>query len=522
MVNCRCSCGRQKDIKISELYRKIVKSCGECGFQTRSHKSFWTEEQVQYIIDNYQNLKCSEMATVLDKTTRAVQHKFRLLNLTRKSNIPNRFKIGDKFGKLTVVDKAIPIILDSNGQKQKVKWQILCECNCDGNKKLYWTSLLQAGHTKSCGCLIKELSKERCKKLNTKYSTPGISSHYLYSWWNRRPKEDFCIEWQNYEVFYKDIIDLFDEKLKIVRIDILKPFSLDNIKLEKIHEKSVQEQEIRNWLKNLGFDFLTNKTILNGKHIDLYNEQLKLAIEYCGLYWHTENSPAIRDRKYHYNKYKECQKQNIQLITIFSDEWCLRNKQVRNFIKSKLGLFSKRIFARKCTVQEISVEDGANFIAEYHIQNKKISIKYYGIYFGQELIGVMSFAIHHRDGKTLILDRLAFKEDYQIIGGASKLFSSAIKWAKKENYGAIITWSDNRWSTGKVYEKLGFIQDKCLKPDYSYVLMSMPFKRKSKQSSQKKNIGCPENTTEKDYMSQLGYSRIWDCGKIRWKYTITN
>jgi hypothetical protein len=82
-------------------------------------------------------------------------------------------------------------------------------------------------------------------------------------------------------------------------------------------------------------------------------------------------------------------------------------------------------------------------------------------------------------------------------------------------YEKIVSWSDNRWSEGKVYEALGFYLEEELGPDYSYV---KDRQRISKQSCQKKHLfkKGAVGDTELEMAKSLGYSRIWDCGKKRW------
>jgi hypothetical protein len=103
-----------------------------------------------------------------------------------------------------------------------------------------------------------------------------------------------------------------------------------------------------------------------------------------------------------------------------------------------------------------------------------------------------------------------------VVGGAQKLFKACKSWAINSGTNKIISWSDNRWSQGTVYEKLGFQLDKELNVDYSYVDLKNPIKRLSKQSQKKSNTQCPANITEREWSIQRGLSRIWDCGKTRW------
>ena len=129
-------------------------------------------------------------------------------------------------------------------------------------------------------------------------------------------------------------------------------------------------------------------------------------------------------------------------------------------------------------------------------------------------MGVLSLRNHHRKSLELVLDRLCFLDEHIIIGGASKLLKVAATWAKNNNYKQIISWSDNRYSQGNVYEKIGFILDQELPPDYSYVSSNKKY-RISKQSMAVKAGIC-----EKKYAQSLGCSRIWDCGKKRYIYNI--
>ena len=274
----------------------------------------------------------------------------------------------------------------------------------------------------------------------------------------------------------------------------------------------------------MGFEFKSNCQILKGKEIDLYNENLKLGIEYCGLYWHTEGSKTPRKRLYHYDKYKECLKQEIRLITIFSDEWTNRQDQLKNYIKSVLGIFNQRIYARKCDIAKVEYKIARKFIDDYHIQGCALkSMVYIGIFYQNELLGILSLKQHHRQGQgnIIILDRLCFKDGFQIIGGVSKMFKRAVEWSKEKKYDKIITWSDNRYSQGNAYKKLGLELTQELGPDYSYVkLDDQKEKRYSKQSQKKSNTKCPPEITERDWAIQHGLWRIWDCGKKRFEYKL--
>jgi len=81
---------------------------------------------------------------------------------------------------------------------------------------------------------------------------------------------------------------------------------------------STYEIEIKNFLKSKNIEYeINDRKILKGKEIDIYIPEYNLAIEFNGLYWHSE---IYKDKNYHLNKTEECLKNNIQLIHIFEDE----------------------------------------------------------------------------------------------------------------------------------------------------------------------------------------------------------
>lgn len=302
--------------------------------------------------------------------------------------------------------------------------------------------------------------------------------------------------------------DLIKEKYKKTsqeKYDTDHPLSCDSVK-SKIKSTNIErygvpcvlllpenrkygktQNQIKDFLNKFNCNFDSNYNILKDHEIDLYDDNLKLGFEYCGLYWHNELSPEPRTRSYHYSKYIKCKEKGIRLITIFEDEWIKRNDQCKNFIKSILNKNSIKLFARKCELKQIEKKDFQEFCDLYHIQGANhLAIVCFGLFHNNELIGGMSFGKHHRNGKDLILDRLCFKDDVSVIGGSSKLFSACVKWAKEKGYSKVVSWSDNRWSAGDVYIKLGFTLDIDGKPDYSYVDLTKKYSRRSKQSQKKK------------------------------------
>lgn len=284
----------------------------------------------------------------------------------------------------------------------------------------------------------------------------------------------------------------------------------------------IKENELFNFINSIGVNkiyFNTRKILKSGQELDVYFPEHKIAIEFNGLYWHSD---LFKDKNYHYNKTIECEKQNIQLIHIFEDEWMHNSDIVKSVIKNKLGFTKNRIYGRKCEVREISDNKLIReFLNKNHIQGfigSKIKI---GLFYNNELVGLMTFGKKRKImGSLSNVDeyeilRYCNKLDYNIIGGASKLFNFFIKkYEPKE----IITYADRRYSNGNVYEKLGMSFVNETPPNYWYFTKN-DLIRKYRFGFRKDILvkeGYDSTKTEKEIMIERGYYRIYDCGNNKY------
>lgn len=107
-----------------------------------------------------------------------------------------------------------------------------------------------------------------------------------------------------------------------------------------IKYRSMHEKEIADFVKRLlpKTDIHTNnKTEIYPYELDIFIPTLKIGIEYCGLYWHSDNN---KEKNYHLNKLQRCEENEIQLLTIFEDEYIFNKILVENKIKSILLEFA--------------------------------------------------------------------------------------------------------------------------------------------------------------------------------------
>ena len=291
-------------------------------------------------------------------------------------------------------------------------------------------------------------------------------------------------------------------------------------KCSKTHSKV--EDEIGDIIKPLECE-QNNRSILNGKEIDIYIPSLKLGIEYNGLRWHSEEFG--KDRNYHINKLNECNEKGIKLIQIFEDEWINRKDIVVSKIRhiANIDTNKKKIFARKCNVKEVNKEEAKDFLNKNHIQGYVGASVYLGLFYENELIGLMGFK-KEKDGYW-DLNRFATDNNYNCVGAGGKLFKHFIK---NYDFKEIKSFADRRWTTNptdNLYTKLGFECVGFLSPDYRYFIDG-DIERHHKFGFRKqilhKKYGLPLTMTENEMAKKLGFYKIWDCGLLKYVFTNKN
>ena len=262
-----------------------------------------------------------------------------------------------------------------------------------------------------------------------------------------------------------------------------------------------------------------SRKIISPCELDIYLPNIKLAIEYNGLFWHSHaKKETPKQKNYHLNKTEMCKKQGIQLFHIFENEWLdpIKHEIWKSIINSKLGKNDK-IFARKCEVKEINdIKFVKQFINNNHLQGFVSSKIKLGLFHEGELVSLMAFSkARHSKRYQYEIVRACNKKCLSIVGGASKLFKYFIR-----NYDpkSIISYTDRRYSNGKLYEMLGFKHSHYSNPNYSYFKSSedvlYPRIKFQKNKLEKQLKIFDASLSECQNMFNNNYRRIWDCGNI--------
>ena len=268
-----------------------------------------------------------------------------------------------------------------------------------------------------------------------------------------------------------------------------------------------------------------NEVRLEGSRFrfDIYLPNEKIAVEYHGIYWHSSQfvKRDVRD----FERFKAAESQGVRVIFIYEDEWVYQSHIVKSTLLAAIGKLP-RLYARKCEVRFLELDDVRNFYFDHHIQHAPRCSVHVGLFHQDELVAAMSFGVlrsHRTNTDRRHWELVRYAASHAVIGGASRLLKAFISKGFADK---ITSYSDVRMFSGKMYERLGFTRTHQTPPDYHYVNLRKIKWREHKSKFQKARLaemfpGCDiENKTEREICEENGYYQIYDCGKVRWDLAI--
>jgi len=280
---------------------------------------------------------------------------------------------------------------------------------------------------------------------------------------------------------------------------------------------SKEENEVYDFIKKVyNKKIEKNYRQFKNNELDIYLPDLKLGIEFNGLYWHSEKN---REKTYHYDKFIFFKNNGIKIITIWEDDWKFKQNIVKSILCNAVNSNQQKIDARKCEIKELNTLEKTIFLNNNHIQGNCPSSFNIGLFYNEELVSIMTF------GKTrFILGQKSKENEYELLrfcsklgynvrGGASKLFKYFV-----DNYNPIkiTTYANLDIGDGNIYSILGFDDLGHTKINYWWT----DFQKRYHRSSFMKHIlvknGADPNKTEAEIMQEKGYARIWGIGNNKY------
>jgi hypothetical protein len=330
----------------------------------------------------------------------------------------------------------------------------------------------------------------------------------------------FSKEFLDREYDRSQSIEVLANKLNVSKSHIRHQLLSNGIKIQPIEPtwRSKSEVDLYEFLiSKFPNDEWVNsdKTIIGPYELDIVNKTKMIAIEYCGLYWHSEGSSG-KKQDYHRKKYKLCKEKGIKLITVFDSDDILK---IKSLLLKILGKTTK-IGARKTTINKLNSSEAIKFHKEHHLHSAVGASNHYGLFYNDMLVMVASFGKNRfSNNYQYECSRITSHSDYTIVGGVSKLINHFILDAKPKS---IITFSDLRFGDGDVYLHCNFKRLEDSPPNYWYTKKYAPALNSRIKFQKHKLHRILEDydplKTEFENMLDNGWDRIWDCGNAKYEW----
>lgn len=261
--------------------------------------------------------------------------------------------------------------------------------------------------------------------------------------------------------------------------------------------------------------------------LDIYLPEKKLAVEFNGVYWHSE---VFKNRDYHAAKARACAERGITLYQVWEDDWRDKREIVIRGLAHRLSLtdrlpkvlpalpliYSQKIGARSCSIAKVHRSLAKEFLAKNHIQGFASGGLYLGL---QDREGILrALLVVKKDGSSQGLYRI---ERYATAGTVSGGFTRLIKHAETllSDLETWVTFADLAVSEGDLYMQSGFSNDGMIPADYSYLVNATrthKFNYRLKRFKTDPDLVWQEGLSESELAKLNGLLRVWDSGKIRW------
>ena len=264
----------------------------------------------------------------------------------------------------------------------------------------------------------------------------------------------------------------------------------------------------------------SDRTVISPQELDIVVPGAMVAIEFNGLYYHSDRNEGRKD-SYHHDKMIAAKKTGYRLIQVWEDDWRDNRSVVEKTLKHILGVTDKKTFARKCEIVILSLRDVAQFFTSNHLQGCSRQGLAYALQ--SEGITVAAMIFHpvvsvrgaSSDYRKWELGR--FATAHSVVGGASRLFQAFVN--DHQECEEVISYSDNDWFDGGMYEKLGFKHVANVSPDYKVVDAGRRrHKTGYKLATLEKRFGEKFNQllSERENCRNNGLFRVYNSGLKKW------
>lgn len=311
-----------------------------------------------------------------------------------------------------------------------------------------------------------------------------------------------------------------------------------------VGNQSKPETEIVELITSLGLKVVHgDRSVIKPLEIDILVPEAKLAIEFNGNYWHSDQQ---KPKSYHFDKTKAANEAGYRMIHVWEGDWDARKDQIKRIIINACGKTNEKpLNARDCKVEEIEMKVVNEFLDEHHIQGRvhQGKIKLGMVHKTEGLVAVMTFGkgtnirgnarLNAEAASDVPWNLTRYAAKHSVRGGASKLFKAAVT---RYELTFVESYSMNDYFTGGMYEQLGFDRTTAYGADYRVfhpktgIRFKYHWQRRNipnvlRDIGREDIVFNPDKSidprTEYEIEDLAGALRLWDSGKTKWTWRAT-
>jgi hypothetical protein len=287
---------------------------------------------------------------------------------------------------------------------------------------------------------------------------------------------------------------------------------------------SKMEKELATYIHSLGvIQINTNdKSVLRGTkfmEVDIYIPDEKIAIEFNGLYWHSE---LFKNKNYHQEKTRILLERGIMLYHVWEDDWIGKKPIIKSMIGKILGK-NIEIDPMECDIRNIDNEQYKIFLKENSLIKYEKPSEILGLLLNGELMVAMAFkrskafinGIKEAEWKICsIVNKIGISANES----EKTLFQKFLKMHPGESVLAYSGASFDPDPDNSIFHRIGMTKLKTSDPDYEWVLGGVRMPKISRDKKEFEKWGYDKCLSEKEVMKDLGAYRIWNCGEHKFIY----
>lgn len=209
---------------------------------------------------------------------------------------------------------------------------------------------------------------------------------------------------------------------------------------------SKQELEVVDLVKSLGFSpILNSRAIITPLELDIVIKEKRVAIEYNGVYWHSEAKG--KHKEYHLGKLNSAKAAGYSLIQIFEHEWLYNKEAVKNRVIK--ALIDSKVLPMSQVVEASNPDDAEVFLSEFSVSSTTL----------QEVVTPKYKVIKNELGSIVAcVSYLETSDEYYVLNAAATpKYKEAILHILDSFNGTVELSIDLRWFSGKSLLAAGFL-----------------------------------------------------------------